>query len=156
MCTFRFEGKFEELDSSEVPTDNGHLLPHSTALNCASGIGHHEANLAMLPEVGHCMSDLGPPLSQDSASQCNDPNSPHHDFVGGIMRITPAEVNTDADYWLLSDSGVGITDMWRSDPSNALWDDVVRLNAEFGIDTLGSPRPHTPPSSSALEVDPVS
>lgn len=89
----RFEGKFEELDSSEVPTDNSHLVPHSTALNCASGIGHHEANLAMLPEVGHCMSDLGPPLSQDSASQCNDPNSPHHDFVGGIMRITPAEVN---------------------------------------------------------------
>lgn len=40
--------------------------------------------------------------------------------------------------------------------SNAMWDDVVRLNAEFGIDTLGSPRPHTPPSSSALEVDPVS
>lgn len=43
-----------------------------------------------------------------------------------------------------------------STASNAMWDDVVRLNAEFGIDTLGSPRPHTPPSSSALEVDPVS
>ena len=40
--------------------------------------------------------------------------------------------------------------------SNAMWDEVVRLNAEFGIDNIGSPHPHTPPSSSAIEVDPVS
>lgn len=40
--------------------------------------------------------------------------------------------------------------------SNAMWDEVVRLNAEFGIGDIGSPHPHTPPSSSALEVDPVS
>lgn len=40
--------------------------------------------------------------------------------------------------------------------SNAMWDEVVRLNTEFGIENIGSPRPHTPPSSNALEVDPVS
>lgn len=97
---------------------------------------------------------------------------------------------------MLSDAGVGITDMWKSDrilhvfftcmvmlllldwctdilssfvfqlvlacldfdmtASNAMWDEVVRLNAEFGIDNIGSPHPHTPPSSSAIEVDPVS
>ena len=35
-------------------------------------------------------------------------------------------------------------------------DEVVRLNAEFGLENIGSPRAHTPPSSNALEVDPVS
>jgi transcription factor E2F3 len=62
----------------------------------------------------------------------------------------------DTDYWFLSDASVGITDIWKNDPSNAMWDEMVRLNAEFGIGEIGSPHPHTPPSGNTLEVEPVS
>jgi hypothetical protein len=37
-----------------------------------------------------------------------------------------------------------------------MWDEMVRLNAEFGIGEIGSPHPHTPPSGNTLEVEPVS
>jgi len=130
---------------------------HDSTAPSPTSTPSHQGNMADAPEASFVMSELGSSVGgQEAASQSSEPTSPHPDFVGGIMRITPAEVNTDTDYWLLSDAGVGITDMWKSDPSNAMWDEVVRLNAEFGIDNIGSPHPHTPPSSSAIEVDPVS
>ena len=51
------------------------------------------ANMGMVPEVGYGVSGLGPPASQEPASQSSEPTSPHTDFAGGIMRIAPAEVN---------------------------------------------------------------
>ncbi|XP_024387489.1 transcription factor E2FA isoform X2 [Physcomitrium patens] len=145
----RFEGR------TEVPMET---LPDSQEAGPSSSVDgmSHQENMVMVPEVGYGLSDLVPPVSHESASQAPEPTGSHPDFAGGIMRIAPAEVNTDTDYWLLSDAGVGISDMWRSDPSNAMWDEVVRLNPEFGSENIGSPRPHTPPSNNALEVDPVS
>ncbi|KAG0561757.1 hypothetical protein KC19_9G089300 [Ceratodon purpureus] len=153
----RFEGKFEEMNAAEVPME-GQPPPAQGGGPSASANGMgQQGNMAMLPEGGYPgMSGLGGGVSQEPASRSSEPTSPHAEFGGGIMRIAPAEVNTDTDYWLLSDAGVGISDMWRSDPSNAMWDEVVRLNAEFGLENIGSPRAHTPPSSNALEVDPVS
>ncbi|MCO5570962.1 hypothetical protein L7F22_024692 [Adiantum nelumboides] len=37
------------------------------------------------------------------------------DTASGILRIVPSDSNGDADYWLISDEGVGVTDMWRSE-----------------------------------------
>ncbi|CAA0841327.1 Transcription factor E2FB [Striga hermonthica] len=42
---------------------------------------------------------------------CPDANI-SQDFTSGIMKIVP-DVDSDADYWLLSDAGISITDMWR-------------------------------------------
>ncbi|KZV20833.1 hypothetical protein F511_39984, partial [Dorcoceras hygrometricum] len=36
------------------------------------------------------------------------------DFVSGIMKIVP-EVSNDDDYWLLSDTDISITDMWKTE-----------------------------------------
>ncbi|XP_057548560.1 transcription factor E2FB-like isoform X2 [Amaranthus tricolor] len=44
---------------------------------------------------------------------CPDANS-QQDFVSGIMKIVP-EVDSDADYWLLSEGDFSITDMWRTE-----------------------------------------
>jgi transcription factor E2F3 len=58
----------------------------------ANGVGQ-QGNMGMVPEVGYGLSGLGPPGSQEPASQSSEPTSPHTDFAGGIMRIAPAEVN---------------------------------------------------------------
>uniref|UniRef100_A0A453NXZ0 E2F/DP family winged-helix DNA-binding domain-containing protein n=1 Tax=Aegilops tauschii subsp. strangulata TaxID=200361 RepID=A0A453NXZ0_AEGTS len=41
-----------------------------------------------------------------------DPSS-SNDY-GGMTRIIPSDVNTDADYWLLTEGDVSITDMWET------------------------------------------
>uniref|UniRef100_A0A453NYL9 E2F/DP family winged-helix DNA-binding domain-containing protein n=1 Tax=Aegilops tauschii subsp. strangulata TaxID=200361 RepID=A0A453NYL9_AEGTS len=43
-----------------------------------------------------------------------DPSS-SNDY-GGMTRIIPSDVNTDADYWLLTEGDVSITDMWETAP----------------------------------------
>lgn len=53
----------------------------------------HQGNMAMVPEVGYGLSDLVPPANHEAASQTSEPTSSHPDFVGGIMRIAPAEGN---------------------------------------------------------------
>lgn len=81
------------MNSTEM-MEVGHPIPLSTAPSPAPmPMGLHQGNMGLLPEVGHCLSELGPPVSHDTASQSSEPTSPHNDFGGGIMRITPAEVN---------------------------------------------------------------
>ncbi|KAM3241744.1 hypothetical protein ACQJBY_054500 [Aegilops geniculata] len=53
-----------------------------------------------------------------------DPSS-SNDY-GGMTRIIPSDVNTDADYWLLTEGGVSITDMWETAPE-VQWDTAVFL-----------------------------
>ncbi|ONK57127.1 uncharacterized protein A4U43_C10F16890 [Asparagus officinalis] len=59
--------------------------------------------------------------------------------IAGMMKIVPSEVDTDADYWLLSDADISISDMWKTVP-DAHWDVEPGLNAE---DFLAS-SPQTP------------
>ncbi|KAL4578295.1 hypothetical protein LXL04_014416 [Taraxacum kok-saghyz] len=53
-----------------------------------------------------------------------------------IMKIAPSEVDNEADYWLLSDVEVPLTDMWNSDlvVGDMEWDGVNLLSQEFGLD----------------------
>ncbi|KAH7438025.1 hypothetical protein KP509_05G101500 [Ceratopteris richardii] len=68
------------------------------------------------------------------------------DFGAGIMRILPSDSNEDADYWLLSDEGVSVTDMWRGDCAGLMWEDI-RVN-EFDAEAVSNfPK-------GALEKDP--
>ncbi|KAL6650638.1 hypothetical protein ACP70R_009563 [Stipagrostis hirtigluma subsp. patula] len=39
-----------------------------------------------------------------------------YDFEGAMMKINPSDVDGSADYWLLTDGDVSITDMWRTAP----------------------------------------
>ncbi|KAH9561899.1 hypothetical protein CY35_05G046000 [Sphagnum magellanicum] len=143
----RFEGKFEEMNANDAPVDTP---PSGMAMS------HQHESTPIMQELGRSMSELGPLGNHDTSSPSSTPSSPRNDPACGIMKITPVEVTMDTDYWFLSDASVGITDIWKNDPSNAMWDEMVRLNAEFGIGEIGSPHPHTPPSGNTLEVEPVS
>lgn len=112
----RFEEKFEEMSTAEV-------LANADNSN-----------------VGTCMDNTYVVMDRSNN------NDNHEDLVGqstspgfaasqdaGIMKIVPSDANTDADYWLLSEEGVGITDMWRSDIF--VWDEDVKLNsADFELE----------------------
>ncbi|KAH7279921.1 hypothetical protein KP509_37G043700 [Ceratopteris richardii] len=104
----QFEEKFEEMSTVD-PT------PSDVAPPLAIGPSGDAGELPP-PECGGTtdlpeMMDMRDPFYSELVSPNQD--------MGGIMKIVPSDVNTDADYWLLSDGGVGITDMWRSD--RILW-----------------------------------
>uniref|UniRef100_A0A0E0KQF2 E2F/DP family winged-helix DNA-binding domain-containing protein n=1 Tax=Oryza punctata TaxID=4537 RepID=A0A0E0KQF2_ORYPU len=46
---------------------------------------------------------------------------------GRMKKITPSDVDTDADYWLLTDDDISITDMWRT-ASEMQWDPIDTNN----------------------------
>lgn len=137
----RFEEKFEEMND-DVPMEVVQSETPQPSIIPIPAPGMNPDNVSEL-EASHHNQDEPSPSSGDANS---------HDFVGGIMRIMPAEVNTDTDYWLLSDVGVGITDMWRSDPSNVMWDEVVKLSStQFGIGEGSS----QPPPDSTVDMIPM-
>ncbi|KAH6836800.1 E2F transcription factor 1 [Perilla frutescens var. hirtella] len=80
----------------------------------------------------------------ESQRMCSDAST-SQDFVSGILKIVP-EVDSDADYWLLSDAGISITDMWSVD-SGIDWDtlDVP----EYPTADISTPRAQTPAPSTA-------
>jgi len=71
---------------------------------------------------------------QYSQNTPQDPSS-SNDF-GGMTRIIPSDVNTDADYWLLTEGDVSITDIWKTAP-DVQWDTDVFLPED-----VSTPRAH--------------
>ncbi|CAA7391345.1 unnamed protein product [Spirodela intermedia] len=74
-------------------------------------------------EKGDARGDEGPPLlpAECATSDADDKVAGHtaysdalcsQELFGGIMKIVPSELDSNADYWLLSDLGGSITDMW--------------------------------------------
>ncbi|KAM7273386.1 hypothetical protein ACFE04_028050 [Oxalis oulophora] len=87
----QFEEKFEEIQGAEVPQN----LPSSSAIN----------------DNPVEDSSRGKDIEMPGQDSCSDINA-SQDFVSGIMKIVPSEVDSDADYWLLSEAGGSITEMW--------------------------------------------
>ncbi|KAM0009589.1 putative transcription factor E2F-DP family [Helianthus debilis subsp. tardiflorus] len=85
------------------------------------------------------------PQSQHAHSTHSDPNLTE-DSAGRIMRIVPSDVDNDADYWLLSDKEVPLTDIWNTDLPGIEWDRVDLLSEEFRLAEVGTPRPAALPS----------
>ncbi|CAA6655947.1 unnamed protein product [Spirodela intermedia] len=74
-------------------------------------------------EKGDACGDEGPPLlpAECDTSDAEGKVAGHtaysdalcsQELFGGIMKIVPSELDSNADYWLLSDLGGSITDMW--------------------------------------------
>ncbi|XP_020683158.1 transcription factor E2FA [Dendrobium catenatum] len=123
----QFEEKFEEMNAvntmAQLPAaSNPEFLENSALQMVPEHSQHHE--------IEHEL--------HESNSMNNDLNA-QQDCMGGMMKIVPSDVDTDADYWLLSETGVSITDMW-STPSEQ-WDgnpdDFINV-------TVSTPRPETP------------
>ncbi|KAE8671660.1 Transcription factor E2FA [Hibiscus syriacus] len=128
----QFEEKFEEI--------NGVNPPLSAPL--ASSSASNENQVEMVNTVG-IRKEIEPQLQQNHqiGSDINASQEP----VGGMMRIVPSDIDNDADYWLLSDADVSITDMWKTD-SGVEWSGVDMLHPDFVMADVGTPRPETPPS----------
>ncbi|XP_071697357.1 transcription factor E2FA-like [Rutidosis leptorrhynchoides] len=118
----QFEEKFEDVNGAE----------QSTAVQVASTSGSDDN-----PE------GTNEPQPQHVHNMGSDPDLPQGS-PGNIMRIVPSDVNNDADYWLLSDKEVPLTDIWNTELPGIEWDGVDLLSEEFGLAEVGTPRPSTP------------
>ncbi|GLT81965.1 hypothetical protein SLE2022_003860 [Rubroshorea leprosula] len=134
----QFEEKFEEIHGAEQPQN----FPST------SGLNENPATMVVPDDNRGKETEM---QGQDTQRTCSDLNA-SQDFVSGILKIVPDDVDSDADYWLLSDSGVSITDMWRTEPG-VQWNEFDALNEDYGMANISTPQPQTPPSN-ATEVHP--
>ncbi|KAJ6386319.1 hypothetical protein OIU77_029316 [Salix suchowensis] len=135
----QFEEKFEDIQGAEPPpsylsTSGFNENPSTTMVAEES----RAKEIEMQEQNGHRM--------------CSELNT-SHDFVNGIMKIVPSDVNSDADYWLLSDADVSITDMW-SNEAGVEWNDLDTLHNDYVMPNFSTPQPQTLPSN-PTEVPPA-
>lgn len=137
----QFEEKFEEM--------NG--VDNSTNFPVASSSGSHE-NLSV--ETSPLAHD--PPQIETHTRESHGLDSVYgssQEYPGGMTRIIPSNIDNDADYWLLSDADISITEMWKTD-SGVEWNDVNMLHEELELAGISTPRAHIP-SSGVADVHPV-
>ncbi|KAL5538152.1 hypothetical protein UlMin_042804 [Ulmus minor] len=131
----QFEEKFEEENGAE----------QRASFPIASSSGSTEHTAAEVVTVESTGKENEPQVQAQQAHQiCSDINT-SQEFAGGMMKIVPSDVDNDADYWLLTDPEVSITDIWRTD-SVVDWDEPNILQADFGMNDVSTPRPQTMPS----------
>ncbi|KAL4354912.1 hypothetical protein GQ457_06G025390 [Hibiscus cannabinus] len=128
----QFEEKFEEM--------NGANPPLSVPLPSSSGSNENQVELANTVGI---RKEIEPQAQQNH--QIGSDINASQESVGGMMRILPSDIDNDADYWLLSDADISITDMWKTD-SGVEWNGVDMLHPDFVMADVGTPRPETPPS----------
>ncbi|KAH0666968.1 hypothetical protein KY285_028174 [Solanum tuberosum] len=131
----KFEEKFEEINTVEepstMPPTSGFIENETVTLPIDDGGG-----------VGVGMEE------QENQRECPDAGT-SQDFVSGIVKIVP-DVDNEADYWLLSDADVSITDMWTESALD--WNALDSINEDYSIADVSTPRAQTPPSSLVFRV----
>ncbi|PIN25216.1 Transcription factor E2F/dimerization partner (TDP) [Handroanthus impetiginosus] len=124
----QFEENFEEINAVEAQPS----IPEPSTAN--------ENSFARSPqEIGGNEIDV---QVIESQRMCTE-TSTSQDFVSGIMKIVP-DVDSDADYWLLSDADISITDMWRME-SGVDWNSLDTIHEDYTITGISTPRAQTPP-----------
>ncbi|XP_038990660.1 transcription factor E2FA-like [Hibiscus syriacus] len=123
--------KFEEVNGVEPPA----------SLSLASSSGSNE-NRVDLFNTDDTRMEIEPQAVQ-THQMCADVNASQS--VGEMMKIVPSNIDNDADYWLLSDADVSITDMWKTDFVE--WSGVDMFEANFGMADISTPRPQSSPSN---------
>ncbi|KAI3746585.1 hypothetical protein L6452_09020 [Arctium lappa] len=130
----QFEEKLEEINRAE---------PNSSIPSMMEMIENPTIETAT--EVSQ---EYGAVMQRTDTHTCSDVNA-SEDFVSGIMKIVP-NIDSDSDYWLLSDADVSITDMWRTEPS-VEWNDMGMLPEGYDMPVVTTPHPQTP-TSDAVQV----
>ncbi|CAI9097630.1 OLC1v1034101C1 [Oldenlandia corymbosa var. corymbosa] len=128
----QFEEKFEDENSVDPPMTYPVCSSSGSNDNPALDMPIHNSR----PVEGSQAQDATRTSSNVDATQ------------GGMMKIAPSEVDNEADYWLLSNPDISITDMWKFDAGVA-WDDVDLFRDEFGMADNMIEQPQTPPSGVA-------
>ncbi|KAL0344856.1 UNVERIFIED_CONTAM: Transcription factor E2FA [Sesamum radiatum] len=129
----QFKENFEEVNGDEQSM-NFSLAPSSAS---------NENPAVDRASIGH-----SPEQIEAQSQETHGLNSIFGESTGGMTKIIPSNINNDADYWLISDADVSITDMWKTD-SGLEWDGLNILQEELEIAALGTARPQTPPSGVA-------
>ncbi|XP_058212944.1 transcription factor E2FB isoform X1 [Rhododendron vialii] len=128
----QFEERFEEINAVEAPP----------SIPPASGLIENPVAPVVTEENRQSNVEME---GQEPHGTFSDTH-PSPDFVSGIMKIVP-EVESDADYWLLSDAAdISITDMWSTEPV-VEWNDLGSLHDHYAMASINTTRPQTPPSS---------
>ncbi|KAG7573776.1 E2F/DP family winged-helix DNA-binding domain [Arabidopsis suecica] len=123
-----FEGKFEDTNGSVAAP------PACLPIASSSGsTGHHDIEALTVDNSGtaieHQASHDHPHPQPGDTSDLNY----LQEQVGGMLKITPSEVeNDESDYWLLSSAEISMTDIWKTD-SGIDWD--------YGIADVSTPPP---------------
>ncbi|RAL44636.1 unnamed protein product [Cuscuta campestris] len=129
----QFEDKFEEMTGVEVEP--------SMSVPVASSSSSNDNISVDLSAMTNSLPDIGSQTHDDSQISCDLGAS--QEFNGGMTKIVPSDAdNEEADYWLLSDADVSLTDMWKTDGSID-WG-VESMLHEFGISEIATPQPDTP------------
>ncbi|KAG0457915.1 hypothetical protein HPP92_023072, partial [Vanilla planifolia] len=124
----QFEEKIEEMNTTDTPT----------RLSFTANPGTIGDNSIFPTNTDHSKNNEME-LQVDGSQRTNTDLNTSQDYMGGMMKIVPSDVDTDADYWLLSETGVSITDMWNT--SSDQWDG----NPDYFLnDNVSTPRPETP------------
>ncbi|KAL6499729.1 hypothetical protein OROGR_027639 [Orobanche gracilis] len=137
----QFEEKFEDINDVEAEAG----IPE------ASGATENAPAPSPTPEIRGDETDV---QGIESERMCSDA-SRSQDFTSGMMKIVP-DVDSDADYWLLSDTGISITDMWRIE-SGIDWNNLHSIPEDCHMADVTTPstadmpaavpRAQTPPPS---------
>ncbi|KAJ9542903.1 hypothetical protein OSB04_029409 [Centaurea solstitialis] len=120
----QFEEKLEEINRAEPNSSIPPMIENPTMETATEVSQEH-----------------GVGMQRTDAHTCSDVNA-SEDFVSGIMKIVP-NIDSDADYWLLSDVDVSITDMWRTE-SSVEWNDMGMLPDGYDMPVVTTPHPQTP------------
>ncbi|KAJ6330545.1 hypothetical protein OIU76_009190 [Salix suchowensis] len=97
----RFEDNFEEMNNVEV----------SESIPLASVSTSHGNPMTEITTDVRTQERSGS-LVQQAQTMFSDPYATQE--LGGMTKIVPSDINDDSDYWLLSDAGISITDMWKT------------------------------------------
>ncbi|KAK9727053.1 hypothetical protein RND81_05G254800 [Saponaria officinalis] len=132
----QFEEKFEEINAVEAP---------SSSEPSTSGYNEHptaEANNENKNKMTELQERETPTMCADAyvAQEC----------ASGIMKIVP-EVDSDADYWLLSDADVSISEMWGTD-SAVEWNELETVHEDYVMVNANAPQSQNPQLASATEA----
>uniref|UniRef100_A0A2P2J3J1 Transcription factor E2FA isoform X1 n=1 Tax=Rhizophora mucronata TaxID=61149 RepID=A0A2P2J3J1_RHIMU len=124
----QFEENFEEMNGVKPSASFSHTSCSNSKENPTDMVAAEAIRKeCQAQQANYMVSDL-------DASQ---------EFVGGMMKIVPSDIDNDADYWLLSDADFSITDMWKTD-SNTEWNGMNAFPGDFEMNDVHTPRPQPP------------
>ncbi|XP_019163335.1 PREDICTED: transcription factor E2FB-like isoform X2 [Ipomoea nil] len=124
----QFEKKLEEMNAVDVAPSI-----HSTS-------GANENATAMVETEESRGNEV---LQEKETERVSSNVGTSQDFTSGIMKIVP-DVDNEADYWLLSDVDVSITDMWTTEPK-VNWSALNLVHEDYTMANISTPRAQTPP-----------
>ncbi|KAL0647263.1 hypothetical protein Bca4012_045554 [Brassica carinata] len=108
----QFEETFEDIPNADEPSN----VPSTSGLP-----DNQDVSMPMKEDI--TIKNMETQAVDDTQRVSSDIES--HDFVDGIMKIVPPDLDMDVDYWLRSEVGeVSITDMW---PNECILDSFLHL-----------------------------